>query len=48
MSAFDFSPLFRGTVGFDRLARMMDVTGANAQTYPPSRIVAMSFCEPRS
>ena len=38
MSAFDFSPLFRGTVGFDRLARMMDVTGANAQTYPPYNI----------
>ena len=38
MSAFDFSPLFRGTVGFDRLARMMDVAGGNAQTYPPYNI----------
>lgn len=38
MSAFDFSPLFRGTVGFDRLARMMDVSGGNAQTYPPYNI----------
>jgi len=38
MSAIDFSPLFRGTIGFDRLARMMDVTNSNAQTYPPYNI----------
>jgi len=38
MSAFDFSPLFRGTIGFDRLARMMDATNSNAQTYPPYNI----------
>lgn len=38
MSAFDFSPLFRGTIGFDRLARMMDATNSNAQSYPPYNI----------
>jgi len=38
MTGFDFSPLFRGTIGFDRLARMLDVAGANGQTYPPYNI----------
>ena len=38
MTAFDFSPLLRGTIGFDRLARLMDVTSANSQAYPPYNI----------
>jgi len=41
MHSFDFSPLFRSTVGFDRLSRMMDAAmqGAdNADGYPPYNI----------
>lgn len=41
MDHFDFSPLFRSTIGFDRFARMVDaatrVEGA-AQSYPPYNI----------
>ena len=41
MDRFDFSPLFRSTIGFDRLARMVDsatrVDGA-AVSYPPYNI----------
>jgi molecular chaperone IbpA len=41
MNSFDFSPLFRSTIGFDRLARMVDsatrVDGA-APSYPPYNI----------
>ena len=39
MTTFDFSPLFRTTVGFDRMARLLD-TMANepAQAYPPYNI----------
>lgn len=40
MTSFDFSPLFRSTVGFDRLSRLME--GALAphgeQSYPPYNI----------
>ena len=40
MDRFEFSPLFRSTIGFDRLARMVD--GAtrvdNAPSYPPYNI----------
>ena len=40
MDRFDFSPLFRSTIGFDRLARLMD--GAtrfdSVPTYPPYNI----------
>lgn len=41
MRDFDFSPLYRSTIGFDRLARLLDTsaavdTGANA--YPPYNI----------
>ncbi|MEO1457888.1 MAG: Hsp20 family protein [Pseudomonadota bacterium] len=41
MRNFDFSPLYRSTVGFDRLAKMMDATLASeAQpAYPPYDIV---------
>lgn len=37
MRHFDLSPLYRSTVGFDRLAHMIDATMADAgqPTYPP-------------
>jgi len=40
MRAFDFSPLFRSTVGFDRLFDMLDSAGQydTSQTYPPYNI----------
>ncbi|MGH7064562.1 MAG: Hsp20 family protein, partial [Stellaceae bacterium] len=41
MDRFDFSPLFRSTIGFDRLTRLVDaatrVDGA-APSYPPYNI----------
>ncbi len=40
MRHFDLSPLYRSTVGFDRLFSMFDQAGANepAATYPPYNI----------
>jgi molecular chaperone IbpA len=39
MNAFDFAPLFRTAIGFDRLARMMDAVSATADaSYPPYNI----------
>jgi molecular chaperone IbpA len=39
MRSYDFSPLFRSTVGFDNLARLMDtVSGEQAPAYPPYNI----------
>ncbi|ACP26617.1 heat shock protein IbpA [Sinorhizobium fredii USDA 205] len=40
MRHFDFSPLYRSTVGFDRLFTMLDSLGQpdQAQTYPPYNI----------
>ncbi|HEY1934646.1 MAG TPA: Hsp20 family protein [Acetobacteraceae bacterium] len=40
MTTFDFSPLFRTAIGFDRMARLMDsaVSGAEAPSYPPYNI----------
>jgi molecular chaperone IbpA len=40
MNSFDFSPLFRSTIGFDRLARMVDSATRfdAAPTYPPYNI----------
>jgi molecular chaperone IbpA len=40
MTAFDFSPLFRSTIGFDRLTRLADAAarGDGAATYPPYNI----------
>jgi molecular chaperone IbpA len=36
---FDLTPLYRSTVGFDRLARMLDeVASFDAPTYPPYNI----------
>lgn len=38
MRTFDFSPLFRSTVGFDRLFDLMDTVPDQAQSYPPYNI----------
>jgi molecular chaperone IbpA len=41
MQTFDFAPLFRSTVGFDRLAQILDGVSnfdATANTYPPYNI----------
>jgi molecular chaperone IbpA len=38
MRTFDFSPLFRSSVGFDRLAQLMDSARDDAPTYPPYNI----------
>jgi molecular chaperone IbpA len=41
MRTYDFSPLFRSTVGFDRLSRMLETamtTEDAAQSYPPYNI----------
>ena len=38
MDRFDFTPLFRSTIGFDRLARLVDTASrvdSTAQAYPP-------------
>lgn len=44
MSTFDFSPLFRSTVGFDRLSRMLETGMLNESesAYPPYNIVKVS------
>ena len=39
MRQFDFAPLYRSTVGFDRLAQLMDgVAGFDGDSYPPYNI----------
>lgn len=40
MNTYDFAPLFRTAIGFDRLARLMDTAAAapEASTYPPYNI----------
>jgi molecular chaperone IbpA len=41
MDRFDFSPLFRSTIGFDRLARLVDTAtrvDSTAVAYPPYNI----------
>lgn len=40
MTTFDFTPLFRTAIGFDRMARLMDsaVSSAEAPSYPPYNI----------
>jgi molecular chaperone IbpA len=40
MTTFDFAPLFRTAIGFDRLARLVDaaVSSADAPSYPPYNI----------
>lgn len=38
MTGFDFSPLFRSTVGFDRLAQMLASRVEDTATWPPYNI----------
>jgi len=38
MDGFDFSPLFRSTIGFDRLARLADTAARADNSYPPFNI----------
>jgi len=40
MTSFDFAPLFRTAIGFDRTARLMDSAAASAEAsgYPPYNI----------
>jgi molecular chaperone IbpA len=40
MTSFDFAPLFRTAIGFDRLARLVDTasSAATAPSYPPYNI----------
>jgi len=41
MTTYDYSPLFRSTVGFDRLARLAEAAmrmDQGGQTYPPYNI----------
>jgi len=42
MTSFDFSPLFRSTIGFDRLTRLMDTASQldASPAYPPYNIEA--------
>ena len=40
MTSFDFAPLFRTAIGFDRLAQLMDAAASTAEmpNYPPYNI----------
>ena len=38
MNTFDFAPLFRSAIGFDRLARLADRAAQEAPSYPPYNI----------
>jgi molecular chaperone IbpA len=40
MTTFDFAPLFRTAIGFDRLARLVDTAASSTETtgYPPYNI----------
>jgi molecular chaperone IbpA len=38
MNAFDFAPLFRTAIGFDRLANLVDAAGNADASYPPYNI----------
>lgn len=38
MRHFDFTPLHRSTIGFDRLFSMLDAAGSEAPSYPPYNI----------
>jgi len=40
MEGFDFSPLFRSTIGFDRLMRLADAAARGDNSYPPFNIEA--------
>jgi molecular chaperone IbpA len=49
MRAFDFAPLYRSTIGFDRLAQLLDqVSGHDdASTFPPYNIERLGESEYR-
>src|SRR5689334_3007581 len=48
MRQFDFAPLYRSTVGFDRLAQLLDsVAGYDVDGYPPYNIERLSDNEYR-
>ena len=50
MRPFDFAPLYRSTVGFDRLFQLLDSAGgveSEANTYPPYNIERKSETEYR-
>ncbi len=48
MRQFDFAPLYRSTVGFDRLAQMLDgVGGLDSEGYPPYNIERLADNEYR-
>ena len=50
MRPFDFAPLYRSTVGFDRLFQLLDTAGgveSGASTYPPYNIERKSDNEYR-
>jgi molecular chaperone IbpA len=48
VTMFDLTPLYRSTVGFDRLARMLDEASSfEAPTYPPYNIERLSDDEYR-
>lgn len=50
MRPFDFAPLYRSTVGFDRLFQLLDSAGgveSEASTYPPYNIERKSETEYR-
>lgn len=38
MTGFDFAPLFRTAIGFDRLAQLMDSVSSEGPAYPPYNI----------
>jgi molecular chaperone IbpA len=38
MNALDFSPLFRSTIGFDRLSQLVDASARAENSYPPYNI----------
>ncbi|MEZ5669910.1 MAG: Hsp20 family protein [Alphaproteobacteria bacterium] len=38
MRTFDLSPLFRSTIGFDRLSRLLDAAQDQSASYPPYNI----------
>ena len=44
MRTFDFSPLYRSAIGFDRLASMLDsnLHGEGQPSYPPYNIELVS------
>jgi molecular chaperone IbpA len=48
MRQFDFAPLYRSTVGFDRLAQLLDsVGGFDSEGYPPYNIERLGDTEYR-